>query len=136
MGRSKLAPMSTKRLGIACCVATGACAGVMALDACGANGSPSGFGPPVGTASSSGAAGSSGSSGSPMGSGTGSSGGGSGGGGGSFLTDGGVVNSGDGGGNAPPSALMGVVRDFRFYEAGNPMTDMDFENPPVNARGG
>jgi fibro-slime domain-containing protein len=25
---------------------------------------------------------------------------------------------------------MGVVRDFRFYEAGNAMTDMDFENPP------
>jgi fibro-slime domain-containing protein len=32
--------------------------------------------------------------------------------------------------------LTGVVRDFRFYDAGDPMTDPDFENPPVNARGG
>jgi fibro-slime domain-containing protein len=118
------------RLGIACCVATGACGAVMALDACGTNnGSPYGFGSPRGTSSSSGATGSSGSS---TGGGTSSGGGG----GGSFLTDGGVITSGGDGGNTPPSALMGVVRDFRFYEAGNPMTDMDFENPPVNARGG
>jgi fibro-slime domain-containing protein len=126
--------MSTMRLGIACCVATGACAGLMALNACGANGSPSGFGAPMRPASSSGAGGSSGSSGSSGGStGGGTSGGTSG--GGSFLTDGGVVTSDDGGGNTPPSVLMGVVRDFRFYEAGNPMTDMDFENPP-NTGGG
>ncbi len=127
--------MSTSRLGIVCCLAASACAGALALSACGSpSGSSFGYLPPDGGKVSS----SGGSSGAST-SGASSTGGGSSGGGssGSLFGDSGIVAPpGDGGIGAPPSMLMGVVRDFRFYEAGNPMTDMDFENPPRNARNG
>jgi fibro-slime domain-containing protein len=32
-----------------------------------------------------------------------------------------------------PSSLAAVIRDFRFYDAGDPTTDPDFENPPAQA---
>jgi fibro-slime domain-containing protein len=32
-----------------------------------------------------------------------------------------------------PGMLMGVIRDFRFYDAGDPSTNPDFENPPSTA---
>ncbi|HSY22131.1 MAG TPA: fibro-slime domain-containing protein [Polyangiaceae bacterium] len=35
-------------------------------------------------------------------------------------------------GSAVPSAIAATIRDFRFYDAGDPTTDPDFENPPVN----
>jgi fibro-slime domain-containing protein len=31
-----------------------------------------------------------------------------------------------------PGTLIAVIRDFRFYDAGDPSTDPDFENPPNN----
>jgi len=31
-----------------------------------------------------------------------------------------------------PGTLSAVIRDFRFYDAGDPSTDPDFENPPNN----
>jgi fibro-slime domain-containing protein len=42
---------------------------------------------------------------------------------------------GGGGGNeseAPPGNIVAIIRDFRFYDAGDPATDPDFENPPYN----
>jgi fibro-slime domain-containing protein len=35
-------------------------------------------------------------------------------------------------GSSVPSAIAAVIRDFRFYDAGDPTTNPDFENPPVN----
>jgi fibro-slime domain-containing protein len=42
------------------------------------------------------------------------------------------VGTGDAGAGALPGTLLAVVRDFRFYDAGDPSTDPDFENPPTN----
>ena len=127
--------MSTSRLLVACCLTALACAGGLAQNGCGSKNSP-GFGsepPPApsatGPAESSDAG--------PPGTGSSSGGGGSTGGGvGSLLGDGGGLAPGEAGANAPPGALPGVVRDFRFYDASDPMTDPDFENPPMNAPGG
>jgi fibro-slime domain-containing protein len=41
------------------------------------------------------------------------------------------ADSGDAGASTTPGALMAVIRDFRFYDAGDPTTDPDFENPPT-----
>jgi fibro-slime domain-containing protein len=41
------------------------------------------------------------------------------------------ADNGDAGAGTTPGTLMAVVRDFRFYDAGDPTTDPDFENPPT-----
>jgi fibro-slime domain-containing protein len=108
------------------CVALLATVGACAEVGCGSGtaGGPSGF-------SALGDAGGAGS-----GSGSGSSNGSSSG-GGSLLNGGGPSGdggpaTGDDGGYAPPATIHAIVRDFRFYDAGDPTTDPDFENPPYN----
>jgi fibro-slime domain-containing protein len=48
--------------------------------------------------------------------------------------DGGKISFGDGGGSgddgALPTSIVATIRDFRFYDAGDPTTNPDFENPP------
>jgi fibro-slime domain-containing protein len=51
---------------------------------------------------------------------------------------GGTSDPGDAGatgliGDGGATAIAAIIRDFRFYDAGDPITDPDFENPPVNA---
>jgi fibro-slime domain-containing protein len=51
--------------------------------------------------------------------------------------DGGALVGADGGpvtvGVGPEGGvLLAIIRDFRFYDAGDPTTDPDFENPPYN----
>jgi fibro-slime domain-containing protein len=36
------------------------------------------------------------------------------------------------GSSAIPTTLAAVIRDFRFYDAGDPTTNPDFENPPAS----
>jgi fibro-slime domain-containing protein len=52
------------------------------------------------------------------------------------------ASSGTGGGtgstgtlDAGPGTLVAIVRDLRFYDAGDPSTDPDFENPPYDRDG-
>jgi fibro-slime domain-containing protein len=54
---------------------------------------------------------------------------------GSLLGEGGGASGGSSGGGddgsaLPPGTVHATVRDFRFYDAGDPATDPDFENPP------
>jgi fibro-slime domain-containing protein len=45
------------------------------------------------------------------------------------IADGGA---GAGDGAVLPSSITATIRDFRFYDAGDPTTNPDFENPPYN----
>src|SRR3984957_416059 len=49
---------------------------------------------------------------------------------GTFVDEAGApaISTGDAG--ALPGTLLATIRDFRFYDAGAPTTDPDFENPP------
>jgi fibro-slime domain-containing protein len=50
---------------------------------------------------------------------------------GTFVDEAGAaMGTGDAG--ALPGTLLATIRDFRFYDAGDPTTDPDFENPPNN----
>jgi fibro-slime domain-containing protein len=49
---------------------------------------------------------------------------------GSFFNEAGSTGSGAADAGALPGTLSAVIRDFRFYDAGDPSTDPDFENPP------
>ncbi len=52
---------------------------------------------------------------------------------GSLVGDGGTVGAtGDGASGGAPTGITAIIRDFRFYDAGDPTTDPDFENPPYN----
>lgn len=59
---------------------------------------------------------------------------------GSFLEEGGAgsgsVGAGDDGSALMPGTVLAVIRDFRFYDAGDPSTDPDFENPPTSGSTG
>jgi fibro-slime domain-containing protein len=51
----------------------------------------------------------------------------------------GVLGTPDGGaladGASLPTSITATIRDFRFYDAGDPTTNPDFENPPYNIDG-
>jgi fibro-slime domain-containing protein len=47
-----------------------------------------------------------------------------------FFSDAAPNSGATGDAAALPGTLLAVVRDFRFYDAGDPTTDPDFENPP------
>jgi fibro-slime domain-containing protein len=49
---------------------------------------------------------------------------------GTFSDDAAATPTGDAGTGTLPGTLQAVIRDFRFYDAGDPTTDPDFENPP------
>jgi fibro-slime domain-containing protein len=51
---------------------------------------------------------------------------------GHLVGDGGAAATGDDGSSASPGMIVATIRDFRFYDAGDPTTDPDFENPPYN----
>ena len=50
---------------------------------------------------------------------------------GSLVGDAGA-GGGDDGSGGPPANIVAVIRDFRFYAAGDSTTDPDFENPPYD----
>jgi fibro-slime domain-containing protein len=48
-----------------------------------------------------------------------------------FVSEAGATSSDGGDAGSMPGTLMATIRDFRFYDAGDPTTDPDFENPPT-----
>ena len=54
-------------------------------------------------------------------------------GGGSASTGGGMLGGGTGDGSTTaPGTIVATIRDFKFYDSGDPTTDPDFENVPNN----
>jgi fibro-slime domain-containing protein len=53
-------------------------------------------------------------------------------GGGSFITGTGEAGSDDSDGGLLPTSIVATIHDFRFYDAGDPTTNPDFENPPTS----
>jgi len=51
---------------------------------------------------------------------------------GSLTGDGGGGGGGDDGSSIAVGSIVAAIRDFKFYDAQDPTTDPDFENPPYN----
>src|SRR5271163_601222 len=51
-------------------------------------------------------------------------------GGGTFVVGNGEAGSGDSDASLLPTSITATIHDFRFYDAGDPTTNPDFENPP------